>query len=97
MRLASSRTLRVDVEDGGTRLTLDLAAGRLWIADAGVRLEGTGFGLLQTAPHWSSVTAIVRDSATGAQRGAVLIVDEVLGSVTAHVDGRPTLAWALRS
>jgi N-acyl-D-amino-acid deacylase len=97
MRLASSRTLRVDAGDAGRRITLDLAAGRLRIVEAGATLEGTAFGLIQTAPRWSSVTAIVRDTATGAERGAALIVDEALGSVTVQVDGRPALAWALPS
>jgi hypothetical protein len=97
MRLASSRTLRVDAGDAGRRITLDLAAGRLRIVEAGATLEGTAFGLIQTAPRWSSVTAIVRDTATGAERGAALIVDEALGSVTVQVDGRPALAWALLS
>ena len=97
MRLASSRTLRLDAEESGTRIVLNLAADRLSISGAGATLEGTAFGLLQTAPQWSSVTAVVRDTATGAQRGAVLIVDEAFGSVTARIDGRQPLVWALRS
>jgi len=97
MRLASSRVLRVEAEDAGRRIALDLATGQLRITGAGLTLEGTAFGLLQTAARWSSVTAIVRDTATGAPRGAVLIIDEAFGSVTAQIDGRPALVWALGS
>jgi hypothetical protein len=43
------------------------------------------------------VTGIARDAATGVELGVVLIVDEVGGSVTLHVDGRPALVWRLES
>jgi N-acyl-D-aspartate/D-glutamate deacylase len=97
MSISSSRALRVEAEDGGRRITLDLAGGRLRVTGAGLTLEGTEFGLLQTAPRWSSVTGIARDAATGVELGVVLIVDEVGGSVTLHVDGRPALVWRLES
>ena len=89
--------LRVAVTDAGRRIEVDLAAGRLRVEGPGLALEGTEFGLLQTAPRWSSVTALVRDAATGRELGAVLIVDEVGGEVTLQVDGRPALVWRFTS
>jgi hypothetical protein len=89
-------TLRLNVEDSDRRLEVDLAAGRLRVTGPGLALEGTDFGLLQTATRWSSVTGLVYDPAAAAHAAFVLIADEMNGSVTLHVDGRPALAWKLR-
>lgn len=97
MSIASSRALRVEAEDAGRRIKLDLAGGQLRVTGAGVTLEGTEFGLLQTAPRWSSVTGLVHDTATGVELGFVLIVDEAGDSVTLQVDGRPALVWRLKA
>jgi N-acyl-D-aspartate/D-glutamate deacylase len=97
MSIASSPGLRAEAEDAGLRIKIDLAGGQLRVTGAGVALEGRAFGLLQTAPRWSSVTALVHDTATGGELGVVVIVDEVGGSVTLQVDGRPALAWRLKS
>jgi N-acyl-D-amino-acid deacylase len=95
MSISSSRALRAEAEDAGRRITVDLAGGQLRVIEAGSTLVGTEFGLLQTAPRWSSVTGLVHDTATGAELGAVLIVDEVDRSVTLQADGRPALVWRL--
>ena len=97
MSISSSRALRVEAEDAGRRITVDLAGGQLRVTGAGLALEGTELGLLQTAPRWSSVTGLVHDTATGVELGVVLIVDEVEGSVTLQVDGRPALVWTGKS
>ena len=93
MNVSSSRALRAEAESVGRRITVDLARGHLRVTGAGSTLEGTAFGLLQTAPRWSSVTGLVLDTATGAELGAVLIVDEVGGSITFHADGRAAMVW----
>ena len=96
MNVSSSRALRAEAESVGRRITVDLARGHLRVTGAGSPLEGTAFGLLQTAPRWSSVTGLVLDTATGAELGAVLIVDEVGGSITFHADGRPAMVWTTK-
>jgi N-acyl-D-amino-acid deacylase len=93
MTISSSRGLRAEAEDAGRRIKVDLAGGQLRVTGAGFTLEGTEFGLLQTAPRWSSVTGLVRDTATRVELGFALIVDEVGGLVTLQVDGRPALVW----
>jgi N-acyl-D-amino-acid deacylase len=97
MSISSSRALRAEAEEAGRRITVDLASGQLRVTGAGPMLEGTAFGLLQTAPRWSSVTGFVQDTATRMALGFVLIVDEAGGSVTLQVDGRPALMWELKS
>jgi N-acyl-D-amino-acid deacylase len=96
MSISSSRALRAEAENVGRRIKVDLARGQLRVTGAGSTLEGTAFGLLQTAPRWSSVTGLVLDTATGAELGAVLIVDEVGGSITFHTDERPAMVWATK-
>jgi N-acyl-D-amino-acid deacylase len=93
MAIASSPALRLDAEDGSRRLEVDLAAGRLSVTGPGTALLGTDFGLLQTAPRWSSVTGMLYDSAGAAHAAFVLIADEPNATLTLHVDGRPALAW----
>jgi len=85
MSIASPRALRAEAEEADRRIKVDLAGGRLRVTGAGLVLEGTEFGLLQTAPRWSSVTGLVRDTATGVELGFVLIVDEAGDSVTVPV------------
>jgi N-acyl-D-aspartate/D-glutamate deacylase len=97
MSISSSRALRAEALDAGRRILVDLAGGRLRVTGMGSTLAGTAFGLLQTAPRWSSVTGLVRDTATGVELGFVLIVDEVDGSVTLQIDGRRALVWRLKS
>jgi N-acyl-D-amino-acid deacylase len=97
MSISSSRALRAEAEHAGRRITVDLAGGQLRVTGAGPALDGTDFGLLQTASRWSSVTGLVHDTATGVELGFVLIVDEGGDSVTLQVDGRPALMWKLTS
>ena len=95
MNIAPSGELRAEGRDADRRITVDLANAQLRVTGRGMELQGTEFGLLQTAPRWSSVTGLVRDASTGAALGFVLIVDDVGGRVTLQVDGRPWLAWKL--
>ena len=96
MAVSASPELTRAGADADRRIEIDLAAGWLRVEGPGLALEGLEFGLLQTAPRWSSVTALVRD-ATAGLLGAVLIVDESGGEVTLQVDGRPALVWRLTS
>jgi N-acyl-D-aspartate/D-glutamate deacylase len=93
MSIALSPALRVEADDAGRRITVDLGAKQLRVSGAGLTLEGTEFGLLQTAPRWSSLTGLVHDAAAGGSRAFVLIADEVGGAVTLQVDAGPALAW----
>jgi N-acyl-D-aspartate/D-glutamate deacylase len=97
MNISGSPALRMAVTDAGRRIEVDLAAGRLRVEGPGLTLEGMEFGLLQTAPRWSSLTVLVRDATAGRELGAALIVDEAGGEVTLQVDGWPPLVWRLTS
>jgi N-acyl-D-aspartate/D-glutamate deacylase len=95
MNAIASGSLRAELTEGGRRIDLDLARERLRVTGPIATLEGTDFGLLQTAGGWSSVTGLVRDKTTGQQLGTVLIADDARGLLTLHVDGRPPLVWRL--
>lgn len=97
MRIASPGALRAEAVDGERLIRVDMARGEVRVTGGGLVLEGDEFGLLQTAPQWSSITGIAHDTATGVKVGFVMIVDEVGGSVTFQVDGRPALVWKLKS
>jgi hypothetical protein len=92
---AAALPLRLEAEEDGHEIQVDLARRRLRVGGAGLALEGTALGLLQTAPRWSSTTGLVRDETSGEERGFVLIVDEAGGTVSLQVDGRAELRWTL--
>jgi len=69
------------------------SAGRVQLRDATTTLVATELGVLQTADKWATFTARVRQSMTGEERSALLIVehadpfDEGRATVTIALDG----------
>jgi N-acyl-D-aspartate/D-glutamate deacylase len=96
MSVSASRELRTEADESGRRIKVDLAAGQLRVAGPNWALAGTEFGLIQTAPRWSTMTGIVRETRTGSESAFVLIVDEVGRSMTLQVDRRPAMTWKLK-
>ena len=95
MAVSSSLDLKREGTESGRTLSVDLARRRLVVGGAGDALTAVGFGVLQTAPRWASVTGLLRDSATGTALGFVLIVDDAAGTATLQVDGRPVRVFKL--
>jgi N-acyl-D-amino-acid deacylase len=95
LNVVSSPSLRAEAADSGRRISVDLARGTMRVDGAGATLEAFALGLVQTAPRWTSVTGMLRDSANGAELGFTLIVDESAGSLTLQIDGRPPLVARL--
>jgi hypothetical protein len=96
MSVSPARALRVEADEAGRRISVDLAGEVLRVTGAGGPLLGTAFGVLQTAPRWSSVTGLARDAASGATLGFALIVDEAAGAVVLLADGRPAQTWTVK-
>ena len=96
MAIAPAPRLTVRGDAAGRSITVDLARRVLNVTGADETLQGTDFGVLQTAAKWASVTGRLRDSSSGRELGFVLIVDESASRITLQIDGRPEQVFELR-
>jgi N-acyl-D-aspartate/D-glutamate deacylase len=95
MMVAPSGELKRDLTANGRTLNVDFARRTLRVTGGGETLTAVDFGLLQTAPQWSSLAGRLSNAA-GQQLAFVLTMDDASGELALQIEGRAAMSFRFK-